>query len=279
MPFVVIVGIPSSGKTFVAGKLKEFFESKGKIVRIVCENDTLSKKNLTRNSAYVNSNVEKEIRSMLKSEVLQKLEADAVLILDGLNYIKGFRYELYCASKTSKTTSCTVHCDLGSAKAWELNLKKSVEEQYSREVFDGLLLRYEEPNSCNRWDSPMVTITDSALVPFQDIEGALYERKPPPPNQSTQIPPLTDTNFLYEVDKIVQGIVTEVLAAVRLGANGKVAVTGSEAKVEISSDRNCSMAQLMRIKRQFITYVKSHSDLSIQSIPNSFVQYLNTNTI
>ncbi|XP_046688943.1 protein KTI12 homolog, partial [Homalodisca vitripennis] len=50
----------------------------------------------------------KKIRSILKSETLRLLGRDNVVILDAANYIKGYRYELYCASKNSKTTQVTV---------------------------------------------------------------------------------------------------------------------------------------------------------------------------
>lgn len=41
-------------------------------------------------------------------------------------------------------------------------------------------------------------------LPFENIYGALYDRKPPPPNQSTQLQPLTSNNFVHELDKCTQ---------------------------------------------------------------------------
>ena len=58
--------------------------------------------------------------------------------------------------------------------------------QYSREIFDALLMRYEPPEGRNRWDSPLFTIQSEDILPFQEIEAALYQRKAPTPNQSTQ---------------------------------------------------------------------------------------------
>lgn len=57
---------------------------------------------------------------------------------------------------------------------------------YTREIFDALCLRYEEPIANNRWDSPLFTILPETEIPFEDIYSALYERKPPPPNLATQ---------------------------------------------------------------------------------------------
>lgn len=52
--------------------------------------------------------------------------------------------------------------------------------------FDALVLRFEAPDSRNRWDSPLFTILKDDTLPFEDISDALFKRKAPPPNQSTQ---------------------------------------------------------------------------------------------
>ena len=67
-----------------------------------------------RNVTLSDSIKEKTLRSELKGQVLRHLTKDTVVILDALNYIKGYRYELYCASKSVKTTQVTVHCDISS---------------------------------------------------------------------------------------------------------------------------------------------------------------------
>lgn len=277
MPFIIIVGQPSTGKTTVCNKIRDYFLQKSKSVEVVSEFEVLQQKQLTRNTAYADSKIEKEIRGVLKTQVFRKLHPDVVLILDGLNYIKGFRYELYCGSKENKTTSCTVHCDISAENAWQLNQSRAAEEQYSKEVFDGLVLRYEVPDSRNRWDSPMVTVIDVEKIPFEDVEAALYSRKPPPPNLATQCPPLSDTNFLHQVDKSVQAVVGNIVAATKMGQEGDISVPGTDEKILLSSEKNFSLPQLMRLKRQFIIYVKSHPEISSQNVAQFFVQYLNTN--
>jgi protein KTI12 len=39
------------------------------------------------------------------------LNADTFVILDSLNYIKGYRYELYCLARSQRTPHCVVHID------------------------------------------------------------------------------------------------------------------------------------------------------------------------
>jgi len=50
---------------------------------------------------------------------------------------------------------------------------------------DGLVMRFEAPDSRNRWDSPVFTIHASDSVPFDQVHRVLYDRQPPPPNLST----------------------------------------------------------------------------------------------
>lgn len=52
--------------------------------------------------------------------------------------------------------------------------------------FDALVLRFEAPDSRNRWDSPLFTILKDDTLPFEEISDAVFKRKAPPPNQSTQ---------------------------------------------------------------------------------------------
>lgn len=57
---------------------------------------------------------------------------------------------------------------------------------YSREMFDALCLRYEEPMANNRWDSPLFTVIPDGAIDLDAIHAVLFEKKPPPPNLSTQ---------------------------------------------------------------------------------------------
>lgn len=112
--------------------------------------------------------------------------------------ISGYRYELYCASKAARSTQCTIYCAIPAEEAWEFNHRRNGMDMidatessnsivpYTREIFDALCLRYEEPIANNRWDSPLFTILPESQIPFEDICSALYERKPPPPNLATQ---------------------------------------------------------------------------------------------
>lgn len=84
-------------------------------------------------------------------------------------------------------------------KAWDFNQQRNAADEigdtselnnssvpYTREMFDALILRYEEPIANNRWDKPLFTILPESTINFDDVNAALYESKPPPPNLATQ---------------------------------------------------------------------------------------------
>lgn len=65
--------------------------------------------------------------------------------------------------------------------------------------FDALVLRFEAPDSRNRWDSPLFTILKDDVLPFEAISDALFKRKAPPPNQSTQSVRNINMHFFFRM--------------------------------------------------------------------------------
>lgn len=269
MPLIIMCGFPCSGKSKRAHELKNYLENRGKTVHLAGDDNN----SLDRNGVYSASVNEKEARGLLKSAVERLISRDDIVILDSLNYIKGYRYELYCVAKAHKTTHCIVHCDTSKeiCSGWN----KTREKRYNDELLDALIMRFEPPESRNRWDSPLFVIQVDDDLPFDSIYDALVNRVPPPPNQATQPQPLSATNFLYELDKITQEIVTALINSQRTFVPGDhVTVPGTSEKVILN--RTANMAELRKIRRQFITYTKMHPVEDTKKIANMFVQYLNS---
>ncbi|OWR43413.1 KTI12 protein [Danaus plexippus plexippus] len=289
MPLIIICGTPVSGKTSRARQLKEFFENKHKKqVEIVSEDEAIKKLGYERNSMYLDSQKEKRIRGYLKSEVIRLIGKDGVVILDGSNYIKGFRYELYCASKASKSTQCTMYTIRNHQEAWESNLLRINEntdskesdqtsEPYTEEVFNAITkLRFEEPNSNNRWDSPLFTAQLSDELNLDEVYSVLFEKKPPPPNMSTQNPPLCSANFLYEIDKVTQEISKQILDSKQLNLDVVKFPDYPGCVLEVDFIQNINQQRLLRLRRQFLTFAKmSHSNDNAHNIGRYYIQYLN----
>ena len=70
---------------------------------------------------------------------------------------------------------------------------------------DGLVMRFEPPESKNRWDSPLFLAHDGEDLPYTDIVDALLGRKAPPPNKSTLTVSNTCDNLVITTASHVRG--------------------------------------------------------------------------
>ncbi|XP_063953699.1 protein KTI12 homolog isoform X1 [Lytechinus pictus] len=236
--------------------------------------DTVEPDEVSAENLIEDSKKEKEARGKLKSSAQRLLSKDDVIILDSLNYIKGFRYELYCAVKSSQTPHCVIFCDTPVDLAETWNSGREDHDRYTKEIFDGLVMRFEAPISKNRWDSPLFSVGPDDDLPCQEVYDALFLRKAPPPNLSTVSQPLSATNFLYELDKRTQEAVTTLINAQKTSIPGDdISIPGAKDKVHLA--RSINNAELQRIRRQFITYTKLHPIQDISMLANMFVQYIN----
>ena len=121
-------GIPGSGKTTRAQEIKKYLEETHKLdVELFNEeNLSLDKKN-SYSSTYtplltktLDNIKEKECRGFLRSNVDKSLSQNTTVILDSMNYIKGYRYELFCIARTAKTPHCVVYLNtpIDVAEKW-----------------------------------------------------------------------------------------------------------------------------------------------------------------
>lgn len=123
MQLILISGYPASGKTHRSNQLVEFFKSKiqassdARISRLkVCH---INPQSLGLNrDVYQEAQTEKDARATEYSAIKRALGKDTIVIADGLNYIKGFRYQLYCEAKAVQTPSCVVRIP-SSIVSWD----------------------------------------------------------------------------------------------------------------------------------------------------------------
>ena len=174
---------------------------------------------------------------------------------------------------------------------------------YDQDIFDNLIFRYEEPNGMARWDSPLFTVPyDDETPPFDAIWEAMVgsegKAKVVKPNQATvlvrisPLPPLpsystapnlpppsrkapaTSSDYLYELDKSTQEILSTILEWQKYHpgeGGGEVAV--ADLRIELPASP-VSLPQLQRVRRQFIALNRQHK-LPQNRIREAFVEYVN----
>lgn len=296
MALITISGYPSSGKSQRAAQLKRHLESRladpsytGPTLSVVLlSDDTL---NIDR-SSYNDSRSEKPARGTLFTAVQRSLAQNTIVIVDSLNYIKGFRYQMYCVAREIKVRVCTVYVLATPDLCKQWNTERTDGKAYAPETLANLLQRYEEPSSMVRWDSPLFTVswTDED-VPADDIWRAITEGVVKPPNTGTQAVAKAPTDALRTLEhttaSIVTALVSEQANSGSLGGATIITVS-STVKVRITlPPRNVTLSELQRLKRQFVTLHKKAItlgttekgvvDWSEQSVADKFVVYLEEN--
>lgn len=173
-----LIGYPSCGKTTFAELLSaQALSHESKIVKsTVIINEESARPDKTLRECYLNSTEEKLTRSALKSEFDKHIkDPNKLVILDSMNYIKGFRYELHCISKAAGQKHGVIWTlnreDI--AKAWNEDRSKLSDKLnyfYTSEMMDELMSRYEPPDQRNRWDRPLYRVDVHSTLPTQVFE-------------------------------------------------------------------------------------------------------------
>ncbi|EXJ54180.1 hypothetical protein A1O7_09517 [Cladophialophora yegresii CBS 114405] len=133
MPLIIVTGLPCSGKTHraqqIAASLTEFISSSTdptisrRTVQLipsqharadrgshgVGSETTQDAASSLRDQIYTSAAEEKTARAAEFSAVKRALGRDNVIVADALNYIKGYRYQLWCEAKAAGTRCCVVH--------------------------------------------------------------------------------------------------------------------------------------------------------------------------
>ena len=91
-----------------------------------------------------------------------------------MNYIKGFRYELYCLVRNSQTTLCLVWCDTDIEFARKIAEDGGYENAFPVELFDDYASRLERPNQGQRWDKPLFHLRIDEETPMDNIAAAIF---------------------------------------------------------------------------------------------------------
>ncbi|OAA79631.1 RNA polymerase II elongator complex subunit [Akanthomyces lecanii RCEF 1005] len=318
MPLIIVTGFPTSGKSTRAKQLYDYLstritDSKHRLHLI--SDDSLSISRAVYDLAAVPAHTrsanasEKDARASLYGAVKRVLSDKDIVILDGLNYIKGWRYQLHCEAKAMRTPSCILQIGCTPDRAKEvnqarLNTRAAVErggieatdgpEPYEQGNWDNLVFRYEEPNPMTRWDSPLFTLIweddeAQATKTFEALWDAIAGdgRKVVKPNQSTE-PRGREASgdYLYILDRETQYIVKRILDQQGDEAGGEVKIpltdsTQEDLIVDLPTLKKLSLPGLQRHRRAFMGLnrggigLEAVGNMAADRIRSLFVRYLN----
>ncbi|KAJ4292176.1 kti12, chromatin associated [Collariella sp. IMI 366227] len=305
MPLIIITGLPTSGKTTRARQLSSYLSERIASLtptitsssppptpyRLHFISDTtqsiprsaydLSPSQLPAHVRSANAS-EKDARAAVYGAVKRVLGPRDIVVLDGLNYIKGWRYQLFCEAKNVRTPKEDYEGD---------------NEPYEPSNWENLVFRYEEPNPMTRWDSPLFTlIWEDDEAQTKEVFDKIWDviagegRKVVRPNQSTvQRDKDPGGDYLYVLEKETQDIVKKILERQSDEGGGEVTIPrtsgpgesdGEDLVVELPG-KKVGLPQLQRYRRAFVAMnrggigLEAVGKLAATRLRESFVGYLN----
>ncbi|KZV50236.1 hypothetical protein F511_03190 [Dorcoceras hygrometricum] len=235
---------------------------------------------------------------MRTSQVDRTLSRDSVVIVDSLNSIKGYRYELWCLARAAGTRYCVLHCDVEetTCRKWNQERREKSDSSYDDKIFEDLVRRFERPDSRNRWDSPLFelwpsrdgigksssAIVDAVTYLTKKVDSKTRDVKVLQPTIATQSARLTEANSLYELDRATQEITNTIVEAQSRAIGGPLnGVSLGPGLPNVNISRPVSLPELRRLRRTFIK-LTGQSSLSGPPPPSDadsakrlFVDYLN----
>ena len=277
MPLVIISGLPCSGKTTRAHELAQYLRNNLPSSRAV---EIISAEHLgtSRTTDYADATAEKKVRGNFISAIERRLSRDRIIIADGLNYIKGYRYQLYCVAREAQTPHCVLQCVVSERLCRERNhARADLPEAYPKDIFEELLLRYEEPNNQARWDSPLFTVgpEGDGKDEWAQILAALLGNVLRPPSMSTAPKTaVTDSGLLMQLDNSTQQVVQTILDQVKTeGVPCEVVFGGSDDSMTLKVTKTTMASDLQRLRRQFIHMNRLHQ-VQGHNVTSLFIGYL-----
>ncbi|KAG0656427.1 kti12, chromatin associated [Maudiozyma exigua] len=311
MPLILLSGFPSSGKTTTTNRLVTLLqeqidktpELQQKHYSIVVHSD--ESLGITHQD-YITSQDERKLRSRITSAVRRDLSKNKFVVVDSLNYIKGFRYQLHCEVKNLSTSFCLIQtmCPVETVKEW--NTKN--ENPWDETLLNELIQRYEEPNAQNRWDSPLFPIftpTDKIDTLMPEISNIVFQLSKlnsgnnnvggsndstvtglARPTSATVLKQAQKSNYLQVLDnettQVVKLIMEKIKSNESIGASSqgiRLLINGTDIDepgcyyIDLPL-YNLTLPKLQRLKRQFVMLYKLRS-LETDRIVPLFTDYLN----
>jgi protein KTI12 len=144
-----------------------------------------------------------------------------------------------------------------------------------------LMMRFEQPNPKQRWDDPCYLIRPGDVLPVQEMAALLASAKPDSATYATQYSKVSDTNYLFDIEKVSQEAISAILEASNQSMIGDaIAIPNATKKVNLMKTVN--MAELRRLRRQYLTLTRQmantqsgYTQQTLTNALNDFIDYIN----
>lgn len=302
MALILMCGFPASGKSTFAQNLADLLTQSGKAVYLIrdgCDavpthnplstaqhDSSQMQMHSRRQVLYSDSATENKTRARLRAATERSLNASNVVICDSLNYIKGFRYEMYCVAKTNSFRYAVVHCDASPSECEQRDAHRNArgEDAYGEQCTKAIIQRFEQPSATNRWDSPLYTVDSSEtsklewntqLHAVRDM--ILSQSNRLAPTMATRQPQKQAADTLGTLDRITRETESVLIHAIQhgKGVGDRIQINGASKPVRLQ--RKPKVSQLRNIRRSYLNLARMHPPQarSPTDLVDEYVEYVN----
>ena len=256
MPLIILTGFPCSGKTTRA---KELLQRLSTAVTVSC--DTLGH---SKRVCHSTPEEEKRCRAAVFATTERALNKDTVVIVDALNYIKGYRYQLYCLAREVGTPHLVIQCMISHEQALHRNAQSQA--PYEQALMNELISRYEEPNPQTKWDSPLIVLGPDDPIPFEEALGILGGGAKKPPSLATQI--VNAPACPVDTDHILGDVCSVLLQSIR---SGDACCVLDDRKVSLAG---WSASRVQRVRKHFAHMCRLNPVTDKKALRSLFIEYV-----
>lgn len=289
---ILMCGLPASGKTTVAEALRTQLEANGHTVQTICDGDDpmttstsliKSEPLLSRAQLYKDASCEKQTRARLRAATDRALATKTVVLVDSLNYIKGFRYELHCLARTHAARYALILIETDAVICRTRDVSRCEQETYGSDLVDELVARFEPPSDARRWERPLHVIqgTCTSTERTQHITticdtlraGASLQA-----HKAVAAVTVAPPDGLAVLDRVTRVAEASLVTAVQTGGAGigsVIEVPGASSKVRFG--RKPRVTELRAMRRAYINLSRLHvpADADEGRLADEFVAYVN----
>lgn len=280
MALVILCGFPAAGKSAFAAALSDNISAAGRPVTTVSDGGVVRHAGAstpaltpraTRAELYASAWSEKRVRAELRAAAERALHGpQSVVIVDSLNYVGGFRYELSCAARTHGAACVLVHVGVDIDATDCIARDATREDGYGEALVRALIARFEAPDGRRRWD---IALRDQV----QAVTDAVLGASPGVAPRATRTMARPHTDALAALDRATRGAEAALLAQIREGAGIGAHVRLPGATKAIILGRICRASELRNMRKAILSLARMHppEDTSEESVMNGYVDYVN----
>lgn len=303
MLLVILCGYPASGKSLVAKELAQRYSEKGLAVKVISDGEVHSLSSeasrdasppQSRASMYSNSTSEKATRARLKAATERALAPNTAVIVDSLNYIKGFRYELFCIAKAAAARMLVVHADTEPETCMRQDALR--DDAYGEGVVTALVQRFEPPDSRNRWDRPLHVVqlhgpvlngnipTPAAPLSVMDwkealgnvVETSLTRSAPLKKSFATKLQQTAGVDVLSALDRATRNAESVLVSKIQNGAGMGDTLDIPGASKQLRLSRRCTVSELRGMRRAHVNLARlcPPKHVSEQDLIDAYLDYV-----